>query len=59
MYLSLFCCMLSQGVPERVWANAGHPHALVVKAGGTTRRLSATGPPIRTAGAPFDVVRAN
>ena len=53
MYLSLCYCVLSPGVPEVVYANAGHPHAFIMEAGGTARRLRATDPPMGIGGAPF------
>ena len=58
MYLSLFYCVLSPGVPEVVYANAGHPHAFVMEPGGDARRLPATDPPMGIGGAPFRESRA-
>ncbi len=58
MYLSLFYCVLSPGVPEVAYANAGHPHAFIVEPGGTARRLLATDPPMGIGGAPFREARA-
>ena len=58
MYLSLCYCVLSPGVPEVVYANAGHPHAFIVERGGTARRLRATDPPMGIGGAPFRESRA-
>ena len=58
MYLSLFYCVLSPGVPEVVYANAGHPHAFVIGPGGTARRLLATDPPMGIGAAPFRESRA-
>lgn len=53
MYLSLFYGVISPGVPEVAYANAGHPHAFVVEPGGTARRLLATDPPMGIGEAPF------
>ena len=50
MYLSLCYCVLSPGVPEVAYANAGHPHAFIMEAGGTARRLRATDPPMGIGG---------
>ena len=58
MYLSLFYCVISPGVPELVYANAGHPHAFVIEPGSTARRLRATDPPMGIGGAPFSESRA-
>lgn len=58
MYLSLCYCVLTPGVPEVVYANAGHPHAFIVEPGGTARRLRATDPPMGIGGAPFRDSRA-
>ena len=57
MYLSLCYCVLSPGMPEVVYANAGHPHAFIVEPSGTTRRLLATDPPMGIGGAPFSDAR--
>lgn len=58
MYLSLFYGLLSPGVSELTYANAGHPHAFIVEPGGSARRLLATGPPMGIGGAPFSESRA-
>ena len=58
MYLSLCYCVLTPGVPEVVYANAGHPHAFIVEPAGTARRLRATDPPMGIGGAPFSEARA-
>ena len=57
MYLSLCYCVLSPGVSEVAYANAGHPHAFIVEPGGTARRLRATDPPMGIGGAPFREAR--
>lgn len=53
MYLSLCYCMLSPGFPDIAYANAGHPHAFVIGAGGEHRRLPATDPPMGIGAAPY------
>lgn len=53
MYLSLCYCVLTPGLPEVVYANAGHPHAFILEPGGDARRLRATDPPMGIGGAPF------
>ena len=58
MYLSLCYCVLSPGVTEVAYANAGHPHAFIMEAGGAARRLRATDPPMGIGGAPFREARA-
>lgn len=46
MYLTLFYGMLDPGGGELVYANAGHPHAFVVREDGSAERLPATDPPV-------------
>lgn len=46
MYLTLFYGVLDPGKGELVYANAGHPHAFVVRGDGTSERLKATDPPV-------------
>jgi len=50
MYLSLFYGVLDPKKSEMVYANAGHPHAFVIHADGTHKRLRATDPPVGIAG---------
>lgn len=53
MYLSLCYCVLA---PERsgiAYSNTGHPHAFVVQADGTARRLFATDPPMGIGETPY------
>lgn len=46
MYLTLFYGVLDPERGELVYANAGHPHAFVIRADGTAERLLATDPPV-------------
>lgn len=46
MYLTLFYGVLDPGKGELVYANAGHPHAFVVRGDGSSQRLKATDPPV-------------
>ena len=46
MYLTLFYGVLDPGKGELVYANAGHPHAFVVRGDGSAERLRATDPPV-------------
>ena len=53
MYLSLCYCVLAPGTPEIAYSNAGHPHAFLVEADGTARRLFATDPPMGIGPTPY------
>ncbi len=53
MYLSLCYCVLAPGGSEIAYSNTGHPHAFVVKADGTARRLFATDPPMGIGETPY------
>lgn len=46
MYLTLFYGVLDPAAGELVYANAGHPHAFVVRSDGSAERLLATDPPV-------------
>jgi sigma-B regulation protein RsbU (phosphoserine phosphatase) len=48
MYLSLFYGVLDAGHGRLAYANAGHPQAYRIDAGGHIIRLGATGPPLGT-----------
>lgn len=50
MYLTLFYGVLDPHEGTLTWANAGHPHAFLVGADGSTDRLRATDPPVGIAG---------
>lgn len=50
MYLTLFYAVVDPQRKELVYANAGHPHAFVVRGDGTTERLLALDPPMGIAG---------
>jgi sigma-B regulation protein RsbU (phosphoserine phosphatase) len=50
MYLSLFYGVLDPRKGRMVYSNAGHPHAFVIHADGSHRRLGATDPPVGIAG---------
>ncbi len=53
MFLSLCYCVLSPRRRRITYSNAGHPHAFVVEAGRSPRRLAATDPPMGIATAPY------
>src|SRR5690606_39296412 len=46
MYLSLFYGVIEPDNIRIVYANAGHPHAYIIRADGTRVRLGATAPPL-------------
>jgi sigma-B regulation protein RsbU (phosphoserine phosphatase) len=46
MYLTLFYGVLDPEAGELVYANAGHPHAFVIRADGSAERLPALDPPM-------------
>lgn len=46
MYASVFYAVLDRHSGTLVYANAGHPHAFLLGAGGLARRLEATAPPL-------------
>ncbi len=46
MYLTLFYGIVDPGEGNLIYANAGHPHAFLVRGDGTHERLSAMDPPI-------------
>ena len=48
MYLTILFAVVDPGRREVTWANAGHPHAFVVRADGAVDRLEATSPPLGT-----------
>ena len=48
MYLTILFAVVDPGKGEVCWANAGHPHAFVVRRDGEARRLEATSPPLGT-----------
>ncbi|HET9949210.1 MAG TPA: GAF domain-containing SpoIIE family protein phosphatase [Longimicrobiales bacterium] len=50
MYLSVFYGVIDPEAGALVYSNAGHPHAFVVHADGSTERLEATDPPLGFAG---------
>ena len=51
MYLTLFYGVVDPERGELVYANAGHPHAFVIRGDGRTDRLEAMQPPMGIAGA--------
>ena len=53
MYLSLCYCVLAPGRSGIAYSNTGHPHAFVVQADGTARRLFATDPPMGIGSTPY------
>lgn len=53
MYLSLCYCVLAPGRSGIAYSNTGHPHAFVVQADGTARRLFATDPPMGIGPTPY------
>jgi sigma-B regulation protein RsbU (phosphoserine phosphatase) len=48
MYLTILFGVLDPEKGEICYANAGHPHAFIVRHGGETLRLQATSPPLGT-----------
>jgi phosphoserine phosphatase RsbU/P len=50
MYLTVFYGVVDPEKGELVFANAGHPHAFVVRGDGTDERLEAMNPPMGIAG---------
>jgi len=50
MYLTLFYGVVDPEARELTFANAGHPHAFVVRQDGVAERLLATSPPVGIAG---------
>lgn len=46
MYLTLFYCVIDPEAGTLLYANAGHPHAFVVRPDGSSERLLATAPPM-------------
>jgi sigma-B regulation protein RsbU (phosphoserine phosphatase) len=46
MYISVFFGVIDHGTGRLRYANAGHPHAFVISADGSTRRLAAAAPPL-------------
>jgi phosphoserine phosphatase RsbU/P len=50
MYLTVFYGVLDPAAGRLVYANAGHPHAFVVRRNGEHMRLGATDPPLGIAG---------
>ncbi len=50
MYLTLFYAVLDPPKKRLMFANAGHPHAFIVRNDGSSMRLDATDPPIGIAG---------
>ncbi len=46
MFISLFYGVIDRAAGELRYANAGHPHAFVVRASGAVERLSAIDPPL-------------
>lgn len=52
MYLTLFYAVVDPEKGELTFANAGHPHAFVIRGDGTAERLSAMDPPMGITDAP-------
>jgi phosphoserine phosphatase RsbU/P len=50
MFLTVFYGVIDPVARVLVYANAGHPHAFVVREDGSTERLAATDPPVGFAG---------
>ncbi len=50
MYLTLFYALVDPERRELLYANAGHPHAFLVRGDGETERLEALDPPMGMAG---------
>ncbi|MEX0979828.1 MAG: GAF domain-containing SpoIIE family protein phosphatase [Gemmatimonadota bacterium] len=50
MYLTLFYGVVDPEKGELVYANAGHPHAFIIRAEGEPQRLPALDPPVGIAG---------
>ena len=48
MYLTILFAVVDPSNGEVTWANAGHPHAFVVRGDGAAERLEATSPPLGT-----------
>ena len=48
MYLTILFAVVDPEAGEVVWANAGHPHGFVIRAGGEADRMEATSPPLGT-----------
>lgn len=46
MYATVFYAVVQKPLGRLLYANAGHPHAFLLTAGGEARRLEATAPPI-------------
>lgn len=58
MYLTLFYGVLDPDEGTLVYANAGHPHAFVIRRGGETERLPALDPPMGIADPDLHQVRS-
>lgn len=50
MFLTLFYGVIDPAAGVLTYANAGHPHAFVIRSDGETERLTATDPPVGFAG---------
>jgi len=50
MFLTVFYGVIDPAAGVLVYANAGHPHAFVIREDGETERLAATDPPVGFAG---------
>ena len=50
MYICLFYGVIDPARRELTYANAGHPHAFVIRSNGEAKRLVATDPPVGFAG---------